>query len=194
MELYQFLAYLIVFYCLHSLLASNAVKQKLQSIIPSRFYRLVYNAFAIGLLVLVALLYVRLETELLFTTQTITNIIAWFFLIAGGILNLLSIRQYNLSEFAGFQQLKTKEESGTNQLNIKGLNAYVRHPLYTTALMILFGLFLLIPSKAHLGLLLISWIYVLIGIKLEEVKLVDEFGDAYRTYQKQVPMLLPNLK
>ena len=194
MELYHFLGYLIAYYCMHSALASRSVKGILQSILPSRFYRLVYNGMAIGLLVPLALLYMRLETDLLFTAQTYTKIAGWFFLISGGILNLFSMRQYSLGEFAGLQQLKTNENESRKQLNTKGLNAYVRHPLYTTTLMILIGFFLLIPNKAHLGILLISWIYVLIGIRLEEVKLVKEFGDEYREYQRRVPMLLPRLR
>ena len=37
-------------------------------------------------------------------------------------------------------------------------------------------------------------IYVVIGTKLEEKKLVLEFGDAYVKYQKEVPMLIPFTK
>ncbi|MDP3480639.1 MAG: hypothetical protein Q8R88_12775 [Desulfoprunum sp.] len=33
--------------------------------------------------------------------------------------------------------------------------------------------------------------YLIIGTILEERKLVVEYGDIYRTYQRQVPMLLP---
>jgi protein-S-isoprenylcysteine O-methyltransferase Ste14 len=33
-----------------------------------------------------------------------------------------------------------------------------------------------------------------IGSYLEEIDLVVEFGDAYREYQKRVPMLIPLLK
>jgi protein-S-isoprenylcysteine O-methyltransferase Ste14 len=34
-------------------------------------------------------------------------------------------------------------------------------------------------------------IYLVIGAKLEEKRLLEEFGDDYRAYQAQVPMLLP---
>jgi protein-S-isoprenylcysteine O-methyltransferase Ste14 len=37
-------------------------------------------------------------------------------------------------------------------------------------------------------------IYVVIGTVLEEKKLVLEFGDAYRKYQQEVPMLIPFTK
>lgn len=37
-------------------------------------------------------------------------------------------------------------------------------------------------------------IYIIIGIKLEEKKLVLEFGDTYVKYQQEVPMLIPFTK
>ena len=37
-------------------------------------------------------------------------------------------------------------------------------------------------------------IYVIIGTRLEEKKLVLEFGDAYIKYQQEVPMLIPFTK
>jgi protein-S-isoprenylcysteine O-methyltransferase Ste14 len=33
--------------------------------------------------------------------------------------------------------------------------------------------------------------WVVVGARLEERDLVELYGDAYRTYQRQVPMLLP---
>jgi protein-S-isoprenylcysteine O-methyltransferase Ste14 len=37
-------------------------------------------------------------------------------------------------------------------------------------------------------------VYIIIGTKLEEKKLVLEFGEAYIKYQKEVPMLIPFTK
>jgi len=37
-------------------------------------------------------------------------------------------------------------------------------------------------------------IYIIIGIKLEEKKLVLEFGDTYVKYQQEVPILIPFTK
>ena len=33
--------------------------------------------------------------------------------------------------------------------------------------------------------------YIMVGVRFEENGLVSVFGDAYRNYQKQVPMLVP---
>jgi protein-S-isoprenylcysteine O-methyltransferase Ste14 len=37
-------------------------------------------------------------------------------------------------------------------------------------------------------------IWIVIGSYFEEKDLIAEFGDAYREYQKRVPMLVPFLK
>ncbi|MCB0855774.1 MAG: protein-S-isoprenylcysteine methyltransferase, partial [Bacteroidetes bacterium] len=56
---------------------------------------------------------------------------------------------------------------------------------------ILVGNFLLHTSLQVLIFTLITLIYLIVGTILEEKKLVNEFGDAYRDYQKKVKMLIP---
>jgi len=41
---------------------------------------------------------------------------------------------------------------------------------------------------------IILTVYVIIGSILEEKKLILEFGDAYKKYQDDVPMLIPFTK
>ncbi len=67
-----------------------------------------------------------------------------------------------------------------------------RHPLMT-------GFFIAFWATPHMtvGHLLFTLTvsaYVLIALQLEERDLVDMFGDKYRKYQRQVPMLIPFLK
>ena len=35
---------------------------------------------------------------------------------------------------------------------------------------------------------------ILVGIRFEERSLLESFGDDYRRYQQQVPMLIPSLR
>jgi hypothetical protein len=37
-------------------------------------------------------------------------------------------------------------------------------------------------------------VWIVIGSYFEEIDLIAEFGEAYREYQKGVPMLIPSLK
>lgn len=70
-----------------------------------------------------------------------------------------------------------------------GLYAWVRHPIYTAGLIFLWLTPILTSNllAMNIGLTL----YILIGAWLEERKMVAEFGEAYREYQRRVPMLIP---
>jgi protein-S-isoprenylcysteine O-methyltransferase Ste14 len=65
----------------------------------------------------------------------------------------------------------------------------VRHPIYFALL----PLFWVSPVMTHDHLFFAELMtaYLLIGIQFEEAGLVREFGDTYRAYQQQVPMLVP---
>lgn len=72
---------------------------------------------------------------------------------------------------------------------VRGPYRWVRHPLYLFSLIIIWSCPIFTTDRLlHNGL----WtIWIVIGATLEERDLVGCFGDAYRTYQKKVPMLLP---
>ena len=72
---------------------------------------------------------------------------------------------------------------------VRGPYRWVRHPMYTLTLMLLWSYPDLTADRLLLNLLWTIWIGV--GSILEERDLVDEFGDAYRRYRSTVPMLLP---
>lgn len=104
---------------------------------------------------------------------------------------VLCIRKY-FYELSGIEALENKAvEKPTLQQN--GLHKYVRHPLYFGTLLFVWGLFLMLPAVSNLIAVVVLTIYVLIGIQLEETKLFLEYGEAYKLYSKQVPMLIPRL-
>ncbi|MCW5907790.1 MAG: DUF1295 domain-containing protein [Chitinophagales bacterium] len=185
----------VLFFSSHSLLAANALKNAARRLSPSfyRFYRLTYNV--LSLLFLAAILYIIFychELNYVFDPNRISSVAAIVFLISGAVVTMLSFRNYDLREFTGIKQLK-EQTPQPSKLVIKGLNMYVRHPLYFGLLLFILGFFLWQPTQMNLVSLAIIYCYIYIGIKLEEKKLVEEFGDDYRTYQQQVKMLLPFL-
>ncbi len=66
---------------------------------------------------------------------------------------------------------------------------WVRHPLYACILVLFWTNVDLTADLFLLSALWSAWIWV--GAMLEERDLVAEFGDAYRAYQRQVPMFFP---
>jgi len=72
---------------------------------------------------------------------------------------------------------------------IKGPYQWVRHPLYLFVLVMIWSCPNLTKDRLLFNILWSGWIFI--GTILEERDLVEQFGDAYREYQKKVPMLLP---
>ena len=80
-------------------------------------------------------------------------------------------------------------------LVIRGPYRYVRNPMISGVVFVLFGEGLLLLSRPHLGwaltFLAINAVYIPL---LEEPQLEHRFGDAYRDYCRHVPRLLPRLR
>jgi len=72
---------------------------------------------------------------------------------------------------------------------VRGPYRWVRHPLYLFSLIIIWSCPIFTADRLlHNGL----WtIWIVIGATMEERDLVGCFGEAYRLYQKTVPMLMP---
>ena len=79
-----------------------------------------------------------------------------------------------------------------NRLVKTGLYRFVRHPQYTGLFIALFGEGVIHwPTIFSIGLLPIIVIAYYFLARKEEREMLHQFGDAYRIYQKQVPMFIP---
>ncbi len=72
---------------------------------------------------------------------------------------------------------------------VEGPYRLVRHPLYASTLVLIWSCPEFSADRLLFDVLWTAWIVA--GTRLEERDLVAEFGDAYRGYQRRVPMLLP---
>lgn len=177
----------------HSLLASTGIKDLFRRAFGNGFmkpYRLAYNIYAVVSLLPVAYLMLILPDRTLYHASPPWDYILRVGQAASVFLLLVAVIQTDILSFAGLRQLFQEEKKG--KLITAGLYRFVRHPLYTFSLLILW-----LSSKMSLNFFVVYLaltIYVLVGIIFEERKLLLEFGQEYVEYRSSTPMLIPGLK
>ncbi len=181
-----------VYGALHSLLASNMVKQSFRRAFgqtSNRFYRLFFNIVG-GLSFLPVLAIAALDPG-----QTLYQLTRpWILLTSAGqavaaLLLLLGLLQTDSLHFLGLRQFTHPGSSEPSKLVINGLYCHVRHPLYTAGLLFIWLTPVMTTSVLALNLGLT--LYIIVGSIFEERRLVGEFGQAYIDYQSRVPRLIP---
>jgi methanethiol S-methyltransferase len=101
-----------------------------------------------------------------------------------------STGSYDMGEFLGTRPLRERRADAVEHdgFRISTLHRFVRHPWYVLGLV-------LVWTRDMNAPLLVSAIavtlYLVIGARLEERKLVAHFGAAYREYRQRVPGLIP---
>jgi len=176
----------------HSLLASTGIKDLLRHAFGNgfmKFYRLLYNIYAVISILPVYYLMVTLPDRNLYQISAPYNYLMRVGQGASIFFLFVAIFQTDLLSFAGLRQLFEEEKTGS--LITGGLYHFVRHPLYTFSLLILW----FSPSMSLNSFIVYSalTLYVLIGIIFEERKLFREFGQQYEEYRSVTPMLIPGL-
>ncbi|HLO17495.1 MAG TPA: isoprenylcysteine carboxylmethyltransferase family protein [Anaerolineales bacterium] len=177
---------------IHSWLASVSFKNFLRRTFGHdfmKFYRLLYNIFAVISIAPVLYLMISLPDKTLYQILSPWN----YLMRAGQVISALflfaAVMQTDILSFAGLRQLFEEERKG--DLVTSGLYRFIRHPLYTFSLLILW----LSPSVTINSFIVYValTLYVLIGIVFEERKLLREFGKEYTTYKSVTPMLIPGI-
>jgi protein-S-isoprenylcysteine O-methyltransferase Ste14 len=177
---------------LHSLLASHAAKNAARRWLggrADRVYRLAYNV--IGTLTLLPVLAVpaAVPGETIYRWDGPWAMLALAGQLGALLLLLTGFLQTDPWHFLGLRQLAAPGPDEPSRLVVTGLYAWMRHPLYTAGLILVWLTPWLTTSLLAFNLSVTA--YILIGSELEERRLIAEFGDAYRTYRRRVPRLLP---
>lgn len=176
----------------HSLLAGMRAKGMLMPALGA-WYRLAYNLFAalhIGAVWLLGnwLLGDALPFPLPGTVRTALTVLSIF----GVIVLLVALRGYDLGRLAGTTQIRNHrrgiDEPEDEPLRTDGMHAYVRHPLYAGAYLILWG-----HAQEPFALATAIWAsaYLAIGTWFEERRLLELYGRDYQRYREKVPAVFP---
>lgn len=181
-------------YCvLHSVLASGRVKRWAEQRLGTsyRYYRFGYTLFSFAGLVAILIYQVSILSPLLFERSLALLIAASLFAAIGAALIMMNIIKYFI-QLSGVKWLTS--DNVTAKLERGGLHRYVRHPLYLSTFLFIWSLWVVYPYLSLLIANVAITLYTLIALRFEEQKLLAEFGEEYRNYQKEVPMILPGFK
>lgn len=181
----------LTFFLQHSVMLRTPFRRRLGLILSEKYHGALYT-FASGVLLLAVVVFWQ---EVNYQLLTLTGGLRWlsrlvFFLaLAGFLWGVVSLGSFDPF---GLGPLISEGQTGPDQLQslmVRGPYRWVRHPLYTCVLVLIWSCPDLTPDRLLFNILWTIWI--IIGARLEERDLIDTFGQAYLDYQRQVPRLLP---
>lgn len=182
----------IAYFALHSLLASLWLKQRVARCCPGLlpYYRLGYNLLAVVLALPLLYLVWRYPGEPLWQWRGLGSYLADGLGLIALIVLLYSLRLYDMGEFLGLRQARGKvhEIGDMEHFQISPLHRYVRHPWYFLILVIIWSRDM---ASNQLLIYLLVTLYLVIGSRLEERKLIVYHGEVYRDYRRHVAGLIP---
>lgn len=178
----------------HSLMARSWFKRWWTRIIPEAAERSTYVLQSALFLGLAMWLWQPLPAVLWSFGGTM-EVIAYAVFGSGVIMVLLSTFLIDHFELFGLRQIwsaNLKRPMPKPEFRTPSLYRVVRHPMQLGMILLLIGTPYM--TVGHLLFAGLMTAYVLIGLWFEERALLREFGDAYREYQRRVPMLFPGFK
>ncbi|WP_373497564.1 isoprenylcysteine carboxylmethyltransferase family protein [Aquiflexum sp.] len=181
----------VLFYFLHSFLASLNIKRKIKGMMGRQYiwYRLMYSVFALIHLLAILIYAAGIKQSFLFDKSHLVTYFGYMAAAFGTIVLVRSMKYLSGKKFLGLSAHDDLTDQGT--LVTKGIHSYIRHPIYAGLILIFFGYFLYQPYPTSLVHLVMLLVYLPFGIHLEEKKLISAFGQEYLDYQKEVPSLIP---
>ena len=176
----------------HSVMARPAFKRRWTRLVPRALERSTYVLFSSAAL---ALLYWQwrplpdpvwtVRASLAVAALHAVFWVSWAMLLA-------STCMLSHFELFGVRQVlahRRGEELPAAPFSTPGLYRHVRHPIYFSFLLAFWSTPTM--SVGHLLFALATTGYILLAIQLEERDLIAVFGNQYRRYRRQVPMLVP---
>jgi protein-S-isoprenylcysteine O-methyltransferase Ste14 len=184
----------IIWCVIHSAMISLTVTNYLRRKLGDRFryHRIVFNLVSAILLIPIIIYGYGRPGHGLFRWDGSMIFLQVPLLTAGLLLLLAGARHYDMFQFLGLRQLKTSSShralTNSCRLDTSGILAKTRHPWYLAAVLLIWSRGFEISTVLTNVVLTV---YLSVGTFLEERKLLIEFGQEYRDYQRRVSILFP---
>ena len=81
----------------------------------------------------------------------------------------------------------------TTTLVTSGIYRYIRHPLYSSLLLLTWGIFFKAPSLEGLALTMVATLFLIATARADEMECTYFFGPSYRDYMQKTKRFIPYL-
>ena len=176
----------------HTWLASLGTKRWVASQFPELvpWYRLIFNGLAALLLLPPLGLMWHLRSTPLWEWQGISAWLAYAVMLIALAGFFWTLRFYDGKQFLGLHQVRLgiRDISDQEHFQLSPLHRYVRHPWYALGLLLVWAQEM---DPARLLSAVLITLYLVIGSRIEEHKMMIYHGEVYREYRRRVPGLIP---
>lgn len=179
------------FFLQHSGMVRRPVRARLARIVPARYDGAVYSIASGIVLALVVIFWQRSQTQLFVLRGFLLFVARAFSALAVGLFvwSALALKGFDPLGLGPIRAHLRGRTPRPARFVVKGPYRWIRHPLYTCVIVLIWSSPELTPDRLLFDVLWTAWICL--GTVWEEKDLVAEFGDSYRNYQRRVPMLVP---
>jgi protein-S-isoprenylcysteine O-methyltransferase Ste14 len=189
------LALLAAFAVQHSVMARPAFKRWWTKFVPKPIERSTYVLFSSAALILLFWQWRPMGGTVWNISDPAGRAIMLTLFVSGWMLVLVTTFLINHFDLFGLRQPWLYFRGRPYQplrFVTPGPYRLVRHPLYVGWMLAFWAT----PTMtlAHLLFAIVTSLYILAAIRLEERDLVGEHGERYASYRRQVPMLVPRLR
>ena len=178
----------------HSIMARERFKKAIKQILPHATERSTFVLLS-GIFMSIAIYFWQpIAGNVWAVENTVGQMTLWAAYALGWSYLFIATFVTNHFELMGLRQVYlyfTNKPYTVLPFTQKYMYRYSRHPMM---LGILIGMWALpVMSVSHFIMTLMLTIYIVIGVALEERGLINQFGDTYRNYKKQISALIPKV-
>lgn len=171
----------------HSIMARTGAKAWITRMVPAHLERSIYVWIA-SVMFLAVCLWWRPLPGLVWQTRG-PDVMLYIVQLSGAAITIAAARIVGVLELAGITQ---PDPSKPVDFRANGPFAIVRHPIYLGWVLMVFATQTMTMTRFVFAL--VSTLYLIVAIPLEERSLVEAFGDKYRSYQRHMRWrLIPGL-
>jgi protein-S-isoprenylcysteine O-methyltransferase Ste14 len=181
----------LLFFVQHSSMLRKGARAYLAAVFPSIYQPAIYATVS-GLALLAVVLLWQPSAVRLFTIDPPWRYVAQglsFAALALFVWGIRSLRSFDPLGVAPLTAYLRSKPAQSCPFAVRGAYRFVRHPLYLAIIVLFWSNPDLTADRLLFNGLWTLWI--VIGTLLEEADLVAVLGDAYRSYRRSVPMLIP---